>query len=165
MANLSSAINWTKVVANFKKHKIHAFNRGEREYELSVATGNLLYRFTIPDCVAQPENAYEVGYIIKEAKRLGTRLTVKCGGHSYTGFSQADQGILMDLKRMNEVHLDLKGDEKQAVVSAGARWGDVYRKLIHSAENRGWIINGGRCPPVGVRPSRRIVTTVAPDLP
>ncbi|KAF2763359.1 FAD-binding domain-containing protein, partial [Pseudovirgaria hyperparasitica] len=130
---------------------IPAFNQGEKEYELSVATANLLYRFTRPECVVQPETTEHVQYIVEQARDVGEDITVKCGGHSYTGFSTADHGLLIDLKRMTAVKLQLSKDKTPTAVKvqAGARWGDVYRTLINGS-HRGYVINGGRCPSVGV---------------
>jgi hypothetical protein len=145
--------DWSGLAAEFKKKKIFAYLPGELEYERSCATANLLYRFTRPHFVVQPENWAEVLTIVDRtyALKLYGKLTVKCGGHSYTGFSTVDQGIIVDLKRMAEVTLELKDDKTPdvAVIQAGARWGDVYRTLIKK-EYRGYVVNGGRCPSVGV---------------
>ena len=145
--------DWEKLVHEFRKQKILAFLPGEPEYELSCATANLLYRFTRPHFVVQPETYGEVLTIVDRVHKLELyrKLTVKCGGHSYTGFSTVDQGIVVDLRRMTEVRIDFTKDKKPdvAVIQAGARWGDVYRKLIRT-DCRGYVVNGGRCPSVGV---------------
>lgn len=120
-----------------------------REYEKAVVTSNLLFRFTRPPCVAQPENAPQVGIIINKVREYGLSLTIRCGGHSYAGFSTAigEKNILMDLRKMNKVKLDIPGDT--VTIGAGCQWGEVYRTLVNSKKNK-LIINGGRCPYVGV---------------
>ena len=118
-----------------------------REYERAVATANLLYRFTRPSCVVQPETPAQVSTIIKLAKSLGVSVTIKCGGHSYAGFSTANEGILLDLCRMNKVDLDVENNE--VTLGGGALWGHAYKALVNGKHN-GVIINGGRCPTVGV---------------
>jgi hypothetical protein len=121
----------------------------EEEYERSVATSNLLHRFSRPDYVAQPENASHVQAVIEEARTKKLKLTVKCAGHSYAGHSTALQGISLDLRRMKNVELDLKS--RTVTMDAGCQWGDVYKTLINGRANgNGYIINGGRCPTVGV---------------
>lgn len=120
---------------------------GISEYERSVATANLLYRFTRPACVVQPETREQVCQIIKQAKSLGVPVTIKCGGHSYAGFSTADKGILLDLVRMSKVDLDMEREE--VTLQGGALWGHAYKMLVNGRHD-GFIINGGRCPTVGV---------------
>ena len=131
----------------FKSKKIPVFEPGELEYERSVATPNLLFRFSRPDCVIQPETASHVQAIIEQAKLKNLKITIKCGGHSYAGHSTAFQGISLDLRRMKKVKLDMKS--KTVTMDAGCLWGDVYKTLVNGRHN-GFIINGGRCPFVGV---------------
>ncbi|KAA8628231.1 hypothetical protein SMACR_09130 [Sordaria macrospora] len=120
---------------------------GIREYERSVATANLLYRFTRPACVVQPETREQVSHVIKLAKNLDVSATIKCGGHSYAGFSTTNEGILLDLVRMNRVDLDV--EQNLVTLQGGALWGHAYKALVNGRHN-GVIINGGRCPTVGV---------------
>lgn len=130
-----------------KAEKIPVFQRGEEEYERSVATPNLLFRFSRPECVIQPENASHVQAIIKQARSQGLKITIKCGGHSYAGHSTAFQGISLDLRRMNRAKLNVRS--KTVTIDAGCQWGHVYKTLINDRHD-GLIINGGRCPFVGV---------------
>ncbi|KAL2148929.1 hypothetical protein VTH82DRAFT_1615 [Thermothelomyces myriococcoides] len=126
---------------------IPVFNPGEVEYERSVSVPNLLYRFSRPACVIKPENTAHVQAVVREAFFRGVRITIKNGGHSYSGSSTTDEGILLDLQRMNKVELDM--DTKTVTLQAGAQWGHAYKKLV-TGRHDGWIINGGRCPTVGV---------------
>jgi hypothetical protein len=120
-----------------------------RDYEKAVVTSNLLYRFTRPRCVVQPENIAHVQSIIKQAKTRKLLLAIRCGGHSYAGFSTAlePDSILVDLRKLNKVRLDIGNDT--ITIDAGCQWGEVYRSLINGKHD-GLIINGGRCPYVGV---------------
>ncbi|TRX89956.1 hypothetical protein FHL15_009228 [Xylaria flabelliformis] len=120
-----------------------------RNYEKAVVTSNLLFRFTRPRFVVQPESIDHVQSIVKQAKAQKLLLTIRCGGHSYAGFSTAleKNNILMDLRKMNKVILDVQADT--VTIDAGCQWGEVYRTLINGDHN-GLVINGGRCPYVGV---------------
>ncbi|KAI8633595.1 Glucooligosaccharide oxidase [Xylariaceae sp. FL1651] len=120
-----------------------------RDYEKAVVTSNLLFRFTRPPCVVQPESIAHVQSIVKQAREQKLLLTIRCGGHSYAGFSTAleKNNILMDLRKLNKVRLDDKADT--ITIGAGCQWGEVYRTLING-DHVGSIINGGRCPYVGV---------------
>ncbi|KAJ7848622.1 hypothetical protein B0H14DRAFT_3453031 [Mycena olivaceomarginata] len=121
----------SRAIRTFKTDRIPVFERGDEEYERSVATPNLLYRF------ARPEFA--------RAQKLV--LTIKCGGHSYAGHSTAFEGVSLDLCRMNKTKLDMAA--KTITFGAGCQWGHVYKTLINGRHN-GFVINGGRCPFVGV---------------
>lgn len=135
------------VINSLKAQSIPTYIPGDVEYERSVATSNRLFRFARPDVVVQPENATQVIAIVKEAKANGIPMTIKGGGHSYAGFSTTNTGISLDLAKMNKVKLDM--DAKTVTVEAGALWAHVYKKLINGKYD-GFIVNGGRCPTVGV---------------
>lgn len=134
-------------IKNFKVKKTAVYEPGEDDYERYVATANLIYRFSSPSCVVQPKCACDVRDIIKIAKPLNIPITIKNGGHSYAGGSTTNTGILMELGLMNEVNLDEKS--KTVTVKGGALWFHVYKKLV-SKHLDGFIVNGGRCPTVGV---------------
>ncbi|KAF7322310.1 FAD-binding PCMH-type domain-containing protein [Mycena chlorophos] len=133
----------------FKDAKIPVFERGEEDYERSVATPNLLYRFSRPSFVLQPTNARQVQAIVGYARQQGLKLTIKCGGHSYAGHSTAKDinGVSVDLCRMRSTKLDLAA--KTITFGAGCQWGHVYKTLVNGPHD-GYIVNGGRCPYVGV---------------
>jgi FAD binding domain/Berberine and berberine like len=131
----------------FKSQQISVLGPGEAEYRHAIATSNLLFRFSRPDCVVQPKNAAQVQTIIREAKAKSLKVTIKCNGHSYAGHSTAQSGISLDLRGMKNANLDMKS--MMVTMDAGCQWGDVYEKLI-IGHHDGFIINGGRCPTVGV---------------
>ena len=138
------------IVASFKQENIPTFAPGDPVFELAVANPNLLYRFSRPGLVVQPETILHVQYIVTQAKQQGIRITIKNGGHSYAGFSSTDTGILLDLANLlktEQVKLDMKS--KTVTLSGGARWGHAYRALLNDRLD-GYVINGGRCPLVGV---------------
>ncbi|KAJ7310086.1 hypothetical protein DFH08DRAFT_918274 [Mycena albidolilacea] len=131
----------------FKTDRIPVFERGDKEYERSVATPNLLYRFARPEFVLQPETPAHVQAIIRQARAQNLVLTIKCGGHSYAGHSTAFEGVSLDVRRMNKTKLDMAA--KTITFGAGCQWGHVYKTLINGRHN-GFVINGGRCPFVGL---------------
>ncbi|KAJ8108357.1 hypothetical protein OPT61_g8229 [Boeremia exigua] len=120
-----------------------------REYEKAIVTSNLLYRFNRPRFVVQPEDAAHVQSIVAQAKAQKLLLVIRCGGHSYAGFSTAlePNSILVDLRKMNKVNLDVVSGI--ITIDAGCQWAEVYRSLINGKHD-GLIVNGGRCPYVGV---------------
>ncbi|KAL7934346.1 FAD-binding domain-containing protein [Trichoderma chlorosporum] len=131
----------------FKSSKISVLEPGQPEYDRAIATSNRLFRFSRPDCVVQPETIDHVRTIVKEAVSKKVNLTIKCNGHSYAGHSTAFKGVSLDLRKMKNVDLDIKS--KIVTMDAGCQWGHVYQTLINGG-HEGYIINGGRCPTVGV---------------
>ncbi|KAL6895261.1 Glucooligosaccharide oxidase [Trichoderma longibrachiatum] len=136
-----------ELIEILKEKQIPVFAPGETQYERSVATANLFYRYARPDCVVQPRNAPDVQLVVREARRRRIPITIKNGGHSYSGASTAEKGISLDLLQMNGVTLNMK--TKLATVKGGAQWGHVYKQFVNRKID-GYIVNGGRCPTVGV---------------
>ena len=134
-------------IKTFKAKKIPVYEPGEDDYERYIATANLIYRFSSAPCVVQPKCACDVRDIIRIAKSLKIPITIKNGGHSYAGGSTTNIGILMELGLMNEVNLDKTA--QTVTVKGGALWFHVYKKLV-SKHLDGYVVNGGRCPTVGV---------------
>jgi hypothetical protein len=135
------------IIDLLKSKKIPVHKPGEEDYERSTATANRLFRFSRPACVVQPENSAHVQYIIKQAKSHNITITIKNGGHSYSGSSTASKGISLDLAKMNGVHLDM--ESMTMTLQGGALWGNAYKEFI-KGHHDGYIVNGGRCPTVGV---------------
>lgn len=79
---------------------------GDKDYERAVASSNLLYRFARPNYVVRPQNKEQVSVIVKEAVHRKIPITVKNGGHSYIGSSFPNDGIMLDLKEMNQVSVE-----------------------------------------------------------
>lgn len=136
-----------EVIKGLKSKKIPVLERTQAEYDKAIATSNLLFRFSRPDCVVRPETAAHVQEIIKQVRSRNLRVTIKCNGHSYAGHSTAFQGISLDLRSMQKVELDMKA--MTVSIEGGCQWGRVYATLVNGGYN-GFVILGGRCPTVGV---------------
>ena len=137
----------TVISALLKAHaKISVLQSGE-DYERSVATSNLLYRFFRPGCVVQPTQIAEVETVIRVAKYHGINVTIKNGGHAYTGSSTAKEGISLDLSRLKHVTVDMGAETM--TLQGGALWGHAYKAIVNGSYS-GYLVNGGRCPTVGV---------------
>ncbi|KAK4231591.1 hypothetical protein QBC38DRAFT_506664 [Podospora fimiseda] len=120
---------------------------GSPEHRRAIASSNLLHRFSRPDCVVRPKTATQVQTITNEARQRNLKVTIKCNGHSYAGHSTAVVGISLDLHDMKDVLLDM--NSKTVTMDAGCQWDMVYETLV-IGKHDGYIINGGRCPTVGV---------------
>lgn len=69
--------------------------------------------------------------------------TVRCGGHSYEGFS-CSPGVVIDIKKINSVAFDRKS--MTVTVGAGASIGDIQMAL----KGKGVAFVAGTCPTVGI---------------
>ncbi|KAK4125369.1 FAD-binding domain-containing protein [Parathielavia appendiculata] len=124
----------------------------QKDYEHVIATSNLLFRFSRPECAVQPGNTAQVQDVIREARKLGLKVTIKCNGHSYAGYSTAHEFISLDLRRMTKVSLDM--GKSLATVDAGCQWGHVHGSLINGRHN-GDIVVGAAAQRWG---RRRVMT-------
>ncbi|KAH0362084.1 hypothetical protein KCU65_g8307, partial [Aureobasidium melanogenum] len=70
-----------------------------------------------------PTNAEEVSIAVNFAVKTGLELAVKGGGHSSSGASCTDGGVLIDLSAMRAVRVDPA--EQLIYVEGGALWSDV----------------------------------------
>ncbi|KAI1170929.1 FAD-binding domain-containing protein [Nemania sp. FL0916] len=136
-----------RAIQSFKSKNIPVLEPGQPEYRKAIATSNLLFRFSRPDCVVRPKDAAQVQTVIQEAKSKAIKVTVKGNGHSYAGHSTAFNGISLDLRGMKNVELDM--NSMTVTMDAGCQWGNVYEKLVIGGHD-GFVILGGRCPTVGV---------------
>ncbi|KAL1641337.1 hypothetical protein SLS61_010154 [Didymella pomorum] len=101
-----------------------------------------------PDCVFEPVSAKEISKFIKIVTApsfTGTQFAVRGGGHTlWTGAANIDNGITVDMRLMSDT--TLSSDNKVAHLGPGARYHDVYHKVVqHNV-----TVMGGRVPTIGV---------------
>lgn len=78
-----------------------------------------------PAIIVRPESADQVARVVRFAATTDLPLAVRCGGHSFPGFSTCDGGIVLDLSRMGRVTVDPAA--RMAEVGGGALLGDLDR--------------------------------------
>jgi FAD/FMN-containing dehydrogenase len=81
-----------------------------------------------PLLIAQCLDAGDVATAIAHGRRHGLELGVKCGGHSVLGQAIPEAGLMIDLSRMNAVHVDPQ--QRLARVQGGAMLGDMDRATV-----------------------------------
>ena len=79
-----------------------------------------------PLAVARCESAADVALAIAFAREHGLLVSVRGGGHNIAGNAVCDDGLMIDLSRMNAVRVD--AGAKTAKVGPGATLGDVDRE-------------------------------------
>ena len=76
-----------------------------------------------PSLIAQPGNAEDVRAAVQFARANHVLLAVKCGGHSGSGQSTCDRGMLIDLVNLRGVRVDAQ--QRRAWVEGGTLLGQV----------------------------------------
>src|SRR3954447_25355215 len=71
-----------------------------------------------PWLIARPETTAEVADAVTFAQDHALPLTVKGGGHGLAGWAVCDDGLVIDLSRMDNVRVD--PDVRMATVQGGA---------------------------------------------
>ncbi|KAN0098787.1 FAD-binding domain containing protein [Hyaloscypha variabilis] len=98
-----------------------------------------------PTCRIDVSSAQEITIVLQVSKVTSCPFTVKSGGHAaFAGGSSIQDGILINLAKMNEV--TLSADRKTTRVGPGNVWSDVYKVL----DPLGVSVVGGREAGVGV---------------
>lgn len=103
-----------------------------------VRTGN-------PTLIVRPLNTTDVAATIQFARDNQLTLSVRSGGHSMSGLSTNDGGLIIDLAHFNAVEL-LDASRNLVRIGAGARWGAAAKALAEW----GLAISSGDTNSVGV---------------
>jgi FAD/FMN-containing dehydrogenase len=96
-----------------------------------------------PTAVVRVAGAEDVATCISFARRVGLRVHIRSGGHSYLGAS-AGPGLVLDLRDLDGVSVD--GGSGTATLGAGIALVDAYDGLAA----HGVSIPAGSCPTVGL---------------
>ncbi|HEX6139802.1 MAG TPA: FAD-binding oxidoreductase [Candidatus Limnocylindria bacterium] len=100
---------------------------GERDFDSARHVWNAMVDKR-PALIAQPLDAADVAKAIGYARAAGMEVGVRCGGHSVTGISVPDGGLLIDLERISEVRVDV--ERRTARVGGGALLRDLDRATV-----------------------------------
>lgn len=115
---------------------------GDAEYE--KASTAFIAKGT-PAVVVRPKTSQDVSEAINFAKKNNLILSVKSGGHSGTGQSTNNGGMVIDLMYLNRVEI-VDAAQNIVRIGTGALWGDVMMKL----KEHGLAISSGDTKTVGV---------------
>lgn len=121
--------------------------------EIAVEPGDVGYgaarstylRGGTPGIVLRPRSASDVSAAVTWARQQSVALSVRSGGHGFSGRSTNDGGVVIDLSRMHDITV-LDEQTRRVRIEPGARWGDVAAVL----QPHGWAISSGDSGGVGV---------------
>ena len=97
-----------------------------------------------PALIVQPASEQAVALAIGFAREHGLELTVRGGGHSGAGHAVCDDGLMIDLSRMNAVRVDPQA--RRARCGGGATWAE----LDAATAAHGLAVTGGSVSHTGV---------------
>jgi alkanesulfonate monooxygenase SsuD/methylene tetrahydromethanopterin reductase-like flavin-dependent oxidoreductase (luciferase family) len=112
-----------------------------------------------PGLVIQVGNVDEARAALAYARNQNVTISVRSGGHGFSGRSTNDGGIVIDLARMNVVTV-LDRPTRRVRVEPGGRWGEVAQALTPhglaiSSGDFGGVGVGGLATTAGESPSSR----------
>ncbi|MFI5562481.1 FAD-binding oxidoreductase [Amycolatopsis japonica] len=119
------------------------FRPGDPGYDEKRLGFFSLYDHRLPAGVAVCANEDDVRHCVDFAAKQRIPIAARSGGHSYAGYSIVDEGLVVDLSRLNAVRI-LPGG--RAEIGAGAQLGGVYEALAAA----GRALPAGSCPQVGI---------------
>jgi len=97
-----------------------------------------------PAIIVQPKGMSDVKNAVDFARESSLLVAVKCGGHSPSGKSTCDGGMMIDLSLLRNVRVD--PDRRVAQVSGGSWLGD----MDHDTMNFGLVTTAGTVSHTGV---------------
>ena len=98
--------------------------RGDKGWDEAVLIWNGMVAKT-PALVLQPESAHDVAAAVGFARENGLLIGIKGGGHNIAGTSIAEDGLVLDMSRMNRITVDPHA--RLAHVGPGCKLQDVDR--------------------------------------
>jgi FAD/FMN-containing dehydrogenase len=97
-----------------------------------------------PALITRPTSNEDVAAAIALARAQGLELSVRGGGHGYAGKAVVDDGMVIDLSRLDGVRVDPAA--RRAVVGGGAAWAAVDA----ATAEHGLAVTGGTVSHTGV---------------
>ncbi|GAA1765469.1 FAD-binding oxidoreductase [Luedemannella helvata] len=97
-----------------------------------------------PAVIAQCASVADVVAAVRYGRRNGLPIAVRGGGHSVAGMALVDDGLVIDLRRMNGVSVD--PDARTVTIGGGATMSDLDR----ATQPSGLATTGGRVSSTGV---------------
>jgi FAD/FMN-containing dehydrogenase len=120
-----------------------AVGPGDPDYE----TARRIWNAAIdkrPALIVRAASTDDVARAVSFARSEGRPIAVRGGAHSAAGFSTCDDGIVIDLARLNTVQVDV--DSRRAFAGGGTRW----KEFDTATQQHGLATTGGLVSSTGV---------------
>jgi FAD/FMN-containing dehydrogenase len=97
-----------------------------------------------PGVIIRAANTQDVIAAVALARETGLPFSIKGGGHGVNGHAVCDDGIMLDLSPMKEIHVD--ADARTVTAQAGVNWGEFDA----ATTAHGLATTGGRVTTTGI---------------
>jgi FAD/FMN-containing dehydrogenase len=114
---------------------------GGAGFAVAAPVFNRVFDATVPQALVRCASANDVALALAFARENNLALTVRSGGHGYTGNSTTT-GMVIDVGPMNSIAIG----SGTATLGAGAKLVDIYDQL----SGQGVCIPSGSCPTIGI---------------
>jgi FAD/FMN-containing dehydrogenase len=121
----------------------HVILRGDPDYE-EARIGRNTDTCSFPAVIVFARRSTDVVRAVNWAREHGVPLRVRCGRHSYEGFSAVDDGIVIDVHDLRHIHYNPQN--RRVTVGSGMSLAKLYEGLWKHKVT----VPGGSCPTVGV---------------
>src|SRR5438067_1144362 len=111
--------------------------RGDAGYDEARALYNAMIDKK-PAAIVYCEDVAAVSAAVQYAREQGLRVAIRCGGHNGGGLGSVDDGLVIDLSRMDEVRVD------PAARMVRAQGGVLLKDLLSATHEHGLTV------PVGI---------------
>ena len=119
------------------------YEPGQPEYEDACTLFNAMVE-TRPRHVARCSHPHQVSAALAFARARHLRVAVRGGGHSVAGLSLVEDGLVIDVRELDEIVVD--PERRIARIGGGATWAQVDR----ATQEHGLAAVGGRVSTTGV---------------
>ncbi len=127
---------------NLSASEVLFLTPSDPQYASYLASANLRTQLS-PALRAVCKTEHAVAVMIDWVRSNNLSFGIRCGGHSYEGFSQS-QDVVIDLRPLEDISVDTAAGI--VTVGAGVSLYDVYEELA----NEGYAFPAGSCPTVGI---------------
>src|SRR3984957_4641745 len=127
---------------NLSASEVLFLTPSDPEYASYLASANLRTQLN-PALRAVCKTGHAVAVMIDWVRSNNLSFGIRCGGHSYEGFSQS-RDVVIDLRSLKEITVDTTAGI--VTVGTGVSLYDVYREVA----NEGCAFPAGSCPTVGI---------------
>ena len=114
---------------------------GAAGFAVAAPVFNLVFDATVPQALVRCASAGDVALALAFARANHLALTVRSGGHGYTG-NATTTGMVIDVGPMDAIAVG----SGTATIGAGAKLVDIYDQLA----GQGVCIPSGTCPTIGI---------------
>ncbi|MFE1770144.1 FAD-binding oxidoreductase [Streptomyces sp. NPDC059008] len=139
-AGRATQASWTALGKSLDGRLIRA---SDAAYATARRLYNTRYDTLKPSAIAYVKHPSDIAECLAFARRHGTPVAIRSGGHSYAGFSSGNGRLVVDVSALSKVGAPSGGITR---IGAGAKLIDVYQGLAA----HGVTIPGGSCPTVGI---------------